>query len=231
MQERDEFLGVLTQTGTNPEQYAQTLDFLQLFNSDKREDRVAALKRAQETVAMLAISLGEDVPGLDTLAQFPDLQQEVEAGDMPEARAKEIAIARLQKKQAQSIIEKQASVQETEQQTTALVQTGKTQLTTFETQVMSDPKVAEAYKVMRPNFIATLRPILRRTHPSAWGEVAQELFLGMAKNFVTAPTLPVPPVPKNKPLRVTRGAGAGSSGTQKEPKSALDAINFALTDL
>lgn len=85
----------ISKTGTSPEQYGMALEYLGLIAKAGRGDLVAA-EKAYTTMAgemaVLAKMLGKEVPGVhDPLANHQDLRAEVEAGDLPRARAVEIA--------------------------------------------------------------------------------------------------------------------------------------------
>lgn len=85
----------ISKTGTSPEQYGMALEYLGLVAKAGQGDLVAA-EKAYTTMAaemaVLAKMLGKEVPGVhDPLANHKDLAAEVEAGDLPRARAIEIA--------------------------------------------------------------------------------------------------------------------------------------------
>ncbi|HHA2379351.1 TPA: hypothetical protein ACOEBN_000822 [Stenotrophomonas maltophilia] len=85
----------ISKTGTSPEQYGMALEYLGLIAKAGRGDLVAADKAyttMAAEMAVLAKMLGKEVPGVhDPLANHQDLRAEVEAGDLPRARAVEIA--------------------------------------------------------------------------------------------------------------------------------------------
>ncbi|HHA2739666.1 TPA: hypothetical protein ACOFBV_000852 [Stenotrophomonas maltophilia] len=85
----------ISKTGTSSEQYGMALDYLALISKAGQGDMVAAEKAyttMASEMAVLAKMLGKEVPGVhDPLANHQDLRAEVEAGDLPRARAVEIA--------------------------------------------------------------------------------------------------------------------------------------------
>ncbi|PZS72858.1 hypothetical protein [Stenotrophomonas maltophilia] len=85
----------ISKTGTSPEQYGMALDYLGLIGKAQQGDLVAAEKAYEvmgKEYAALAKMLGKEAPGIhDPLANHQDLRAEVEAGDLPRARAVEIA--------------------------------------------------------------------------------------------------------------------------------------------
>lgn len=85
----------ISKTGTSPEQYGMALDYLTLIAKAGQGDTTAgeqAWQYMSKEIAVLAKMLGKEVPGVhDPLANHKDLAAEVEAGDLPRARAIEIA--------------------------------------------------------------------------------------------------------------------------------------------
>lgn len=91
----EDMVQMVVETGASPEQYGMALDYLGLIGKAQQGDLVAA-EKAYTTMAgelaALAKLLGKEVPGVhDPLANHQDLRAEVEAGDLPRARAVEIA--------------------------------------------------------------------------------------------------------------------------------------------
>lgn len=91
----EDMVQMVVETGASAEQYGMALDYLGLISKAQQGDMVAA-EKAYTTMtgelAALAKLLGKEVPGVhDPLANHQDLRAEVEAGDLPRARAVEIA--------------------------------------------------------------------------------------------------------------------------------------------
>ncbi|WP_414497712.1 hypothetical protein [Stenotrophomonas maltophilia] len=91
----EDMVQMVVETGASVEQYGMALDYLGLISKAQQGDMVAA-EKAYTTMtgelAALAKLLGKEVPGVhDPLANHQDLRAEVEAGDLPRARAVEIA--------------------------------------------------------------------------------------------------------------------------------------------
>ncbi|WP_414488844.1 hypothetical protein [Stenotrophomonas maltophilia] len=91
----EDMVQMVVETGASAEQYSMALDYLGLIGKAQQGDLVAA-ERAYEVMgkeyAALAKMLGKEAPGIhDPLANHQDLRAEVEAGDLPRARAVEIA--------------------------------------------------------------------------------------------------------------------------------------------
>ncbi len=220
----DEIVAQITDTGADPDQYANTLGFLRLYNSTDPVMRKQALTAAEGVVRELRIELGEG--GVDLLDNHDDLKAEIEAGTLTEARAIEIANGR--EKTVLSAARTEAANTKTanDEQTAANIVTGKAQLTSLEaTLVASDTEYAR----LRPTFIAMLKPALRKTHATEWGAVAQEIYVAVKKANPAATVAPVV-VPKNTPLR-PKGGGGGSADKETGPDTALAAVDAALSSM
>lgn len=219
----EEILAAIETTGADPQQYAATLAFVKLYNSDKPEDRAQALAAARGVVRELSLELGDGADSVINLADYDDLQAEVEAGTLTEARAVEIATQRERDKMQQSRNDATETKENQANETRTQIARGQEQLNNLETTLDSaDPDYGE----LRPTFINMLKPVLRRTHPDEWGIAAQELYtqLKAAKPQIK----PKPkPAPKNKPLRPKGDAGS-SANKKAEPASAEEALDAAL---
>lgn len=218
----DEIIAAITNTGADPEQFSNTIGFLSMYNSTDAAQRKQALEVARGVVRELSIELGEGTQ--DLLAEHEDLQAEVEAGTLDQARAVEIATSRaaetLRKSRAEAANTKTAA----EKTAADNLKAGRTALTTFENTVKADPDYARLY----PTFTAMLQPQLRNLHVSQWGEAAQTLFTELKAQIPATPA-PAPKGPKRQPLRPKQGAG-GSGDKGAEPTSALDALDSALAE-
>ena len=223
--QRDEIVERITDTGADPDQYANTLGFLKLYNSTNIDDRKQALAVVRGMVKELALDVGEGA-SVTKLADHDDLQAEVEAGTLTEPRAIEIAATR----ERQALIDNRTTAAnektDTANQTQQNIAVGKGQLDELETSLRTSEK---DYATLRPMFVGLLKPILRRTHPSEWGVAAREVFEQV--RLANPAVAPKPkPKPKNTPLRPKQGAGGGA-GKTPEGGDALDAVNEALANM
>ena len=223
--QRDEIVERITDTGADPEQYANTLGFLKLYNSADVKDRKTALEVMRGMVKELALDVGEGA-SVTKLEDHDDLQAEVEAGTLTEKRAIEIAATRERQTMTDNRTAADNAKTETATQTQQNIATGKGQLDTLEASLRTN----EAnYAALRPMFIGVLKSVLKRTHPTEWGVAAQEVFeqVKLANPNVAATPKPKP---KNTPLRPKQGAGGGND-KKTEGGDALDAVNEALDNM
>ena len=220
-QERDEILGAIESTGTTPEQYAQTLQFLSMYNSDKPEHRKSALEVMKGMVHELAVELNETVE-FDLLKSYPDLQAEIDEKTLTPERATEIARGRERTRLAND--RKAAADQQTEQQTTAqqAVAQGKTALNTLEQQLTA--RDGAAYAAKKAALLPMLTGVIRNVHPSQWAATFLQAYEAMPAPVATTPQPRKQPT--QQPMRAKGGQPAGES--HKAPSTATEAVMQAL---
>ncbi|HHA2785270.1 TPA: hypothetical protein ACOEPM_000294 [Stenotrophomonas maltophilia] len=218
----EDMVQMVVETGASAEQYGMALDYLGLISKAQQGDMVAA-EKAYTTMtgelAALAKLLGKEVPGVhDPLANHQDLRAEVEAGDLPRARAVEIAGQRDRAAYTGSV-ERQRS--ESQQAAEQAEQQGVQWLNTFDAQMSrEDP----AYAAKRPALDEAVRQIRQQYHPSEW---AQRTALAYARIqapvAAAAPAAPAAPAqPRPGPMRPSGPRPAMDPTTFASPMDALE---------
>lgn len=216
--ERDELIGMVTETGATGEQFGQALDYIRLINSGGVDKAIEILTGELQTLCKAA---GKAMPGVfDPLQGHPDLIAEVESGEMSQARAEELAGARTRDatlaegRKANEAAARQA--QDQEAAATRAHEDGKAAITALGHELAKNDPHYEAK-------LATLVPIIREIstkYPP--GEWALRTELAYAK--IPNPAAKVPPA-TGTPVR---------SGVQVQPTltpqfdDPMDALNFAL---
>lgn len=204
----DGLIGMVMETGASPEQYGKSLDYLTLVNRAVAGDAAAGEKAfdlLSSELADLAKALGKEVPGVfDPLADYPDLQAEVEAEDITRKRALEIAAQRTRDANAQRV---QAHAQQ-QQGANAEVEAGRQALIAFD-EAMA--KADAQYAAKRPALNAAVAEIRQRFHPSQWAAQAA-IALARIPSPTAAPAAPTPPAapaaPAARPAPGPMRAGA-----------------------
>lgn len=82
---------VLQDAGMDANQFAQQIEFARLINSSDPANLGVAVQMIEQVRADLYKRLGRDAPGVDVLADFPDLAQRVNNFEIDRAAALEIA--------------------------------------------------------------------------------------------------------------------------------------------
>lgn len=186
----EDMVKMVTDTGTTPEQYGMALDYLGLISKASRGDMAAADQAytvMSKELAVLAQMLGKEVPGVhDPLAAHADLLAEVQAGDLPRARALEIASTRAQ---GQFTSSAQRQQQEQEQAAQQAELAGIDWLKQFDADARAqDPN----YLAKRPALNEAVAQIRSTLHPSKWPEATA---LAYARIQAPAPAAAAPAAP------------------------------------
>ena len=107
--------------GFDNESFATVLEIGRCVSSNDPNEKRMALKMIDRVRENLAAEIGEEVPGVDLLRDFPDLQQKVEGFELTRGAALEVAKARRIEQAQQSAIQaQQAQVLAAQQQQQAV---------------------------------------------------------------------------------------------------------------
>jgi hypothetical protein len=210
----------IADTGTSPENFGATISYLRLFNSKDPADNEKAFLVLQAEYRALAVKLGKTDAGVDLLAEYPDLKEEVRQGHLHAGRANEIALSRTR----DAATARDRTTQKVTDDQTRDFETAKTaavnELNVLGNQMASDPEYARKYAILVP----ALRPVFERLHPSQWKAAFQSAYAGL-KLPSALPALPADKViVKGRPLRPKAPSGQGS----KQAVSLEDAIQAGL---
>jgi hypothetical protein len=231
VKERDQTIAENTQlfqqiadTGVSPENFAQTLTMLRMFNSEKIDDKRQALTFLQTQVAHLAKVCGEVVPGTDPLEGHDDLQQHVNAGTITQEHATELAAARNRVKAAEAA---QAGTAQAQQAQTAGVEAARTTARTALNALGSALKDLDPeYAKKAPLVIAKLQPLFATLHPSKWVDAFKTEYAAMKAPAPVAAVVPITQKPAGQPLRPNKQPAGGG---QAQPKNMQEAIEASLS--
>ncbi|TPG08315.1 hypothetical protein EAH88_11830 [Rhodanobacter glycinis] len=198
-----ELVGMVQDTGATPEQYGMTLDYLKVINAANSGDRAAA-ERAYEMVsgelAQLAKLIGKEVPGLhDPLADHPDLQQQINMGEISRPAALELASLR----QANAMDSGRRQIESQRNNAQSAQQQGIDGLNALGGELSTDPQ----YQQKAPVLVAALRAMQRTTPPSQWVATAREIYASIPAMAAPAPA----PAAAPAPARVTPGPVRGNT--------------------
>ncbi len=212
----EDMVQMVVSTGANPEQYGMALDYLGLISKAQRGDMGAAGQAydvMSKELAVLAQMLGKEVPGVhDPLAGHADLLAEVQAGDLPRARALEIASTRAQGQYSSAA---QRQQQEQVQAAQQAEQAGITWLQQFDAKAKAqDPN----YLAKRPALDAAVAQIRSTMHPSQWPEATA---LAYANIHAPAPAGAAPAAPA-APASMPRPGPMRPSGPRPAMAPAFD---------
>lgn len=210
---------VIQESGLDPEEFGNVIQIGRLYKSNDAADLKAALEQLDGLRANVATRLGIEAPGVDILANHPDLAAEVEDMSISRERAIELAAARdlkarsTQQQQSSNELEQfkrnvTAAAADMEKQLAARASTpGHAEKMAFLNAKLADPEYQK-------QFVSTYQP-------NQWA--AAMLMLYDAYNPpATSVTPPRPP----QPLRPGH-VNAGTRTAAGKPVTSVDAVKNA----
>lgn len=225
-QDFEDMVTMVSETGATPEMYTAALDYLKNTNAAAQGDPAAAQRCYDQTLNELQVwakLLGKEIPGIvDPLAAHPDLQREVEAGDLARERALEIVH---QRSTAHLIRGRDERTQQQSADAQARTQ-GAGALNNLEGQL----RAADAdYDRKRPFFIPAVRRIVAKFPPSEWAAEAQ-------RAYAEIPALPKEAAPAPAPAGGARPLpgpvrGGARMAVAQVPKDPMEALEFGLSQV
>ncbi|HHA2789735.1 TPA: hypothetical protein ACOEQ0_000044 [Stenotrophomonas maltophilia] len=215
----------ISKTGTSSEQYGMALEYLGLIGKAQQGDMVAA-EKAYTTMAgelaALAKLLGKEVPGVhDPLANHQDLRAEVEAGDLPRARAVEIAGQRDRAAYTGSVERQRTESQQAVEQARQDAFDG---LQAYDAEMKAtDP----SYLAKREVLQGHVKAIMATYPPREW-----ERRTAIAYASIKLPEQPMSPAPAAAPAQPRPGpmrpGGPGPAMVPTTFASPMDALEFGI---
>ena len=200
-------------TQAPPEAVGETLEILRLIHSGDPAQMGQALDKLEAARANLAKALGRDLPGVDALADFPDLAEEVSAGELTKKRALEIA----QTRRVQQATQNRQQTQTAEQQRQQVIDTNAAAVDSLLAELQrTDPSYSARMQVLQP----MLRTIAANTPPDRWTAAVREAYGSIQ------PAAPAPVQRTHQPLRPSPTGAGPAPG--KAPANVLEAITAAL---
>lgn len=216
----------ISKTGTSPEQYGMALDYLGLIGKAQQGDLVAAEKAYEvmgKEYAALAKMLGKEAPGIhDPLANHQDLRAEVEAGDLPRARAVEIAGQRDRAAYTGSVERQRTESQQAAEQAE---QRGIDWLKRFDAEMaQEDP----SYAAKRPQLNEAVRQIREQYHPSEWATRTALAYARIQAPAAAAPAVAAPAAPAQPRPGPMRPSGPRPTMDPTTFASPMDALEYGI---
>jgi len=210
--QRDELINTIRETGATPEQVGRMLDTLKLLNSASFEEKKRGLAMLREDVESVAVLLGEDLGSPDLLDRHEDLKRAVELGEIDQKYARELALTRERDKRTRESV--QHKEQLTKQQQEEL-RAANEALDALGQELRADPDYERKCAILVPR----LKQEFARIPPSQWAPRFAAEYARLK--------LPDQAKPTGQPLRPKQPAAP----VKREPKTGLEAVNFALEEL
>jgi hypothetical protein len=208
-----DMVGMVRETGADPEQYSYALEYLTLNNKADAGDmdaREQCFEWIESEYLRHAAALGREVPGkFDPLEKFPDLKEDVE--DMNITRARALEIAQQRTRAADAAARKTAATTTTTAATELeqAIAAGKGELNAFGAELAKGPDAA-LYAALRDDLVKALGEVTTKYPPQQWRIAATFAWDAVKAKAAARQQAPSPPVPPAKPtgnVGPTRSAG------------------------
>ena len=186
----------ISDAGMDANQFAQTIQFAKLSNSQNPADLRVARDMLQQQLASISVRLGEDAPGVDVLAQFPDLKQAVDNLEVTREAANELAKHRhMQAQQAQMMQARQQADQQQAQYQQTVQQASKSMDAYLQSRA-SEVDHAAKMKALHEHFAdpARMQQFVSTHQPHQWAQAVAFMY----DNIKVAQQ---PPARSQQPLR------------------------------
>lgn len=218
-------------TGASPEEFGAMLGYMRWVHSEKPEDLKQARDLLLSELEGLSLKLGEAAPGINFLAKFPDLQAQVDAGQITTETAQELALHRQRSTVETSRRTQQQTTEQTAAAATAARNNGIAELNALgKTLSQTDPEFDTKHEILKPILTS-----FGELPPARWKAAFTNAYKAITPQQVARFKATGEPasavVPKkgaaNQPLR---GGKVPSGGQARQPTSLLDAISAAVDE-
>lgn len=204
---RDTVLGIMEETGTSSDQLAAYLEFNRLLQSTQPKDLESALKMVEDQRAALYTALGREPAdgGIDLLAEFPDLKQQVEESQITREAALELAAGRRERAANAQKTEQQRTQQQTVEQRK---QAGDNALKDITAWTVDLQKKDIDFKAKEDKLLEQIDEVIKNYPANQWLATLKLLYSG-----ITVQKTPPPANKGNTPIRPS-GAKPGAKAPQ-----------------
>ena len=203
------FKTMVKETGADDEQFVMALDLLTLINKDP----AAAAQRLYDLSASMALRANVDIPGVDYLKDYTDLQKQVEDREITSASAREIAKSRREKNDRET---RETQERETTKQTERRQAYQQATLKSIET-FLQDKETSDIdWQAKAPILLKAAQFAQKNLQMSEWLPYLQNQYEQVAE-IVAKAGKPADNGGGKRPLRPSGGGGGNKvPGTMEE---------------
>jgi len=218
MEARDKIMGLFEENQVEPNDLVMLLDYNKRVKSG---DLAGALKIVDEARIGILKAMGKEAPGVDLLAEFPDLKAKVDAQELARENALEVAAARRRDKaQQQAEIERQAQERDAGVGKNAQEEA----LASIERWTKEIAKTDIDYKKKEEKVLARLPGILKEYSADKW--------LSTIKLLYESIEVAKPSTPTNgggQPLRPSGAKPGAKTFTELTPEALRAGLGYPTT--
>ena len=203
---------MMKETGGRPEDFAKTFDYIRAINHG---DFDVARNILEDQIRQFTVMTGKQFGEVDALSQFPDLRERVNAYQMDEQTALEMARHRSAQQQQQRQVQDYQQRQQSEQQSVQVRQQAISEIDRMGAEwAKSDPDYA-----MKENLITQQAKLISEQFPpQQWPAQVRLMYQTISSMPVQKPVTSAP-----APLRAS-----GQSAGARQPSSMLEALQNGL---
>lgn len=223
---QNELFDSIQGTGATPDEFGAMLGYMRWVHSDKPEDLKQAKELLLSELRGVSLRMGEAAPGIDFLADFPDLQAKVTNGQITAEDAQELAVNRARAKDA---TDRAAAAAATTATTNAATQERNTAIAELDalgkTLLETDPEFAVKHEILAP-VLASLGQLAPPKWKAAFTAAYKAITPAQIARFkmVAVPAVaPAAARPAGGPQPL-RGNKQPSGGQGKQPANLQEAI-------
>lgn len=206
------FVEQIQGAGFDENTFAQVLEFGRLISYGGTNEKKHALQMLDQLRANLAADIGEEVPGVDLLKGFPDLQKEV--GDMNLDRKRALEIAAARRRQAE--YDQQQRIQVEQMQTRQRIESARVQMSNALLAHKDEPYFAEKINAVH-QWLKTgdnLQHFINTVPPEQWQAQIERMISQLPAQFYMPSAQAKPRTSSPQPLR-SRPMNTGNRDTSK----------------
>lgn len=181
---------LVAQSGLAPNEFSEMLDMARLFKAGDAK----ALQMLDGLRSELATRLGVDVPGVDALANHPDLKQKVDGLLMTREDALEIARLRQESRQSRGQLDSITAEQREMQQFQQNVQNAATSMETALQKRAGTAGHDDKLKYIHQHFSnpENMQRFVKTYQPHQWEAVVMTMYDAYTPQVAPAPAVPQP---------------------------------------
>lgn len=208
----ENFRKVMKDTGGTPEDFSATFDYIRAL---RQGDYQTARTMLEDQIRQLSVMTGQHIGQVDPLAQFPDLRERVNAYQMDEQTALEMARHRMQQNAQQEAVSR---YQMQQQQTQAFQHSRQSAMMEVDRLGSEWAKRDPDYAIKEDIILKQIPQIAQNFPPNQWARQVEILYNTLGSVPLQRQVQQTPP-----PLR-----SSGQSAGKQQPKDLMDALNMGL---
>lgn len=171
VQSARELQATFQEHGVKREQFTQAMEVVGLMN---RGDLAGAQRVLEQQLRLISLHTGKPVGAVDTLADHPDLRERVDALQLTEADAIELARNRMVNQSRQNQARQQEEAQDRQQQSEQATKSGQIAVDRFCKARMADDL---DYTRIEPLLLKQIQAgLLRGVPPSQWSNIVEKTY-------------------------------------------------------